>query len=332
MASHRRQTVARLRQFMSGHPMKCTSAAIGFAIGFAVAASQPDGALAQSDDAAGAVVVVVRATSGCFSDTLRVSGVVVPRRMAVVNVPDDGYRITEVSAAEGSQVTAGQVLAQLTRSSQGGGQAGGASGGSRPGPTNLTLRAPLRGLITRSTAKIGAMASPQSEPLFQILVGNELELQVEVPSIHVPKLQAGEPVRISIDGGVELPGRIRLVAPDVDEKTQLGRARLSVAADSSLRIGMFGRAVIDASRSCGVRIPRAAVDYRAEGATVQLVRGRVIEDRRVVVGLLSEDSAEIREGVKEGDVVVAHAGTSLYDGDKVKPMMVGDIEQTRGIR
>ena len=47
------------------------------------------------------------------------------------------------------------------------------------------------------------MASPQSEPLFQILVGNELELQVEVPSIHVPKLQAGEPVRISIDGGVE---------------------------------------------------------------------------------------------------------------------------------
>jgi multidrug efflux pump subunit AcrA (membrane-fusion protein) len=313
--------------------MRCAFAAISFAIGVAVIASQPDGVLAQSDDAAGAVVVVVRATSGCFSDTLRVSGVVVPRRMAVVNVADEGYKITEVSAAEGSQVTAGQVLAQLTRSSQGGGgQAGGAGGGSRPGPTNLTLRAPLRGLITRSTATIGAMASPQSEPLFQILVGNELELQVEVPSIHIPKLQAGETARISIDGGVELPGRIRLVAPDVDEKTQLGRARLSVAADSSLRIGMFGRAVIDASRSCGVRIPRAAVDYRAEGATVQVVRGRVIEDRRVVVGLLSEDSAEIREGVKEGDVVVAHAGTSLYHGDKVKPMMVGDIEQTRGIR
>jgi hypothetical protein len=74
------------------------------------------------------------------------------------------------------------------------------------------------------------------------------------------------------------------------------------------------------------------VDYRAEGTTVQVVRGRVVEDRRVVVGLLSEDSAEIREGVKEGDVVVAHAGTSLHDGDKVKPMMVGDIEQTRGLR
>jgi multidrug efflux pump subunit AcrA (membrane-fusion protein) len=310
--------------------MKRAYPAIGLAIGTALAASQP-GALAQSEDATGAVVVVVRATSGCFSDTLRVSGVVVPRRMAVVNVPDEGYKITEVSAAEGSQVNAGQTLAQLTRSSQGGGQPG-TQGGSRPGPTNLTLRAPVRGLVTRSTAKIGAMASPQSEPLFHILVGNELELQVEVPSIHIPKLEAGETARISIDGGVELPGRVRLVAPDIDEKTQLGRARLSVAADSALRVGMFGRAVIDASRSCGVRIPRSAVDYRAEGTTVQVVRGRVVEDRRVVVGLLSEDSAEIREGVKEGDVVVAHAGTSLHDGDKVKPMMVGDIEQTRGLR
>jgi multidrug efflux pump subunit AcrA (membrane-fusion protein) len=315
---------------MSRHPMKRASVAIGFAIGAVLAASQPH-ALAQTEDATGAVVVVVRATSGCFSDTLRVSGVVVPRRMAVVNVADEGYKITEVSAAEGSQVTPGQTLAQLTRSSQGGGQAA-AQGGSRPGPTNLILRAPVRGLVTRSTAKIGAMASPQSEPLFHILVGNELELQVEVPSIHIPKLEAGETARISIDGGVELPGRIRLVAPDIDEKTQLGRARLSVASDSALRIGMFGRAIIDASRSCGVRIPRSAVDYRAEGTTVQVVRGRIIEERRVVVGLLSEDSAEIREGVKEGDVVVAHAGTSLHDGDKVKPMLVGDIEQTRGVR
>src|ERR1041384_7203865 len=109
---------------MSRHPMKRASVAIGFAIGAVLAASQPH-ALAQTEDATGAVVVVVRATSGCFSDTLRVSGVVVPRRMAVVNVADEGYKITEVSAAEGSQVTAGQTLAQLTRSSQGGGQAAG---------------------------------------------------------------------------------------------------------------------------------------------------------------------------------------------------------------
>ena len=122
---------------------------------------------------------------------------------------------------------------------------------------------------------------------------------------------------------------MRLVLPDINQNTQLGRARIALGTDPSLRIGMFGRAVIDASRSCGVMVPRSAVDYRTENSTVQVVRGRTVETRRVVVGLLSDDSAEMREGVLEGETVVAHAGTSLHDGDKVKPILAGEIDQTR---
>ncbi|NWG25658.1 MAG: efflux transporter periplasmic adaptor subunit, partial [Pseudorhodoplanes sp.] len=41
----------------------------------------------------------------------------------------------------------------------------------------------------------------------------------------------------------------------------------------------------------------------------------------VKVGILSEDKAEIREGVGDGELVVAHAGNSLRDGDKVNPIL-----------
>ena len=58
---------------------------------------------------------MVKATTACFSDMVRVAGYLVPRRVAVVNVEADGYRITEVGPAEGEQVTSGQVLARLTR-------------------------------------------------------------------------------------------------------------------------------------------------------------------------------------------------------------------------
>lgn len=283
----------------------------------------PGGALAQPEETGGAVVIVQRATSGCFSDTIRVTGIVVPRRMAVVNVDSEGYKVAEVAAAEGMQVTAGRQLALLTRTNPPSGPSG------KPTESTLTLVAPAAGLITKSTARIGAIASPQAEPLFTILIGNELELQVGVPSIHVPKIQPGETARVSIDGGAELPGRVRLVTPVIDQNTQLGHVLIALGSDPSLRIGMFGRAVIDASRSCGVKIPRSAVDYRGERTTVQVVRGRTVETRRVVVGLQSEDSVEIRKGVQEGEVVVAHAGTSLHDGDKVRPMMAGDVEQTR---
>src|SRR5205823_2488762 len=72
-------------------------------------------ALAQADTAAKAGVIVVKATTACFSDMVRVAGYLVPRRVAVVNVETDGYRITEVGPAEGEQVASGQVLARLTR-------------------------------------------------------------------------------------------------------------------------------------------------------------------------------------------------------------------------
>jgi multidrug efflux pump subunit AcrA (membrane-fusion protein) len=274
------------------------------------------------DATPGAVVMVVKATTACFSDMVRVAGYLVPRRVAVVNVESDGYKVTEVTVAEGDQVTVGQVMARLTRPASEG------QGGSRPA-ANLVLRAPASGLVTRSTARVREMASPQAEPLFQILVDNEVELEAEIPSIHVSKLRSGEIARISVSGGTERVGRVRLVAPEIDQKTQLGKVRLAVGNDASLRIGMFARATIDARRSCGVAIPRNAVDYGVEGTSVRVVRDRIVEMRQVVVGLLSDDSIEIRQGVNEGDTVVANSGTSLHDGDKIRPMMAGEFDQPR---
>ena len=57
--------------------------------------------------ATGASVNVVKATQACFSDTLRVAGYLVPKRVAIVTVDSDGYKITEVSVGEGDQVSSG---------------------------------------------------------------------------------------------------------------------------------------------------------------------------------------------------------------------------------
>jgi multidrug efflux pump subunit AcrA (membrane-fusion protein) len=290
-------------------------------------------ALAQAEPAAKAGVLVVRATTACFSDMVRVAGYLVPRRVAVVNVEADGYRITEVGPAEGEQVVSGQVLARLTRQAgesanpPGGGAAG--AGAARPTAASLTLRAPAAGLLMKSTARIREMASPQSEPLFQIVVDNEIELEAQIPSIHIAKLKGSEIARVTIAGGAERVGKVRLVAPDIDQKSQLGKVRLAVGSDTSLRVGMFASATIDATRSCGVAIPRGAVESRVEGTSVRVVRGSIVEMRRVTVGLLSDDSAEIREGLSDGEVVVANAGSSLHDGDKINPKFSGEFDQPR---
>ena len=74
-------------------------------------------------------------------------------------------------------------------------------------------------------------------------------------------------------------------------------------------------------RSCGATIPLSAVLYGPEGAIVQVVRDERVETRRVRVGLLSGGNAEIREGLNEGDMVVARAGAFLREGDRVRPIL-----------
>jgi RND family efflux transporter MFP subunit len=188
--------------------------------------------------------------------------------------------------------------------------------------TSTVLKAPAAGVITRSTATVGATASAvPTEPLFRIAVDNEIELEPEVPSIHIPALSPGQTARVAVEDGHELSGRVRLIPAAVDRKTQLGRARVSLERDPSLRVGMFARATIDATRSFGVSVPRTAVYYRTEGASVQVVRDNIIETRRVQIGIRSDTDTEIREGLRDGELVVANAGSSLRDGDKVQPIM-----------
>ena len=184
----------------------------------------------------------------------------------------------------------------------------------------MAIRAPVAGRVVESTASVGSTASPLGEPLFRIAGDSEIEVEAEVPGIYVPILARGQTARVEVDDGRELSGYVRLVFVEVDPITQTGRARISVESDPSLLAGKFVRATIDARRSCGVSIPRSAISYRADGTSVQVVRGDVIETRNVRVGLRSDLNAEILGGLAEGDVVVANAGTSLRNGDKVKPV------------
>src|SRR5581483_4619254 len=139
----------------------------------------------------------------------------------------------------------------------------------------------------------------------------------------------GETVRVSRDGAPDIPGRVRLVLPQIDRNTQLGHVRIAVTGNPSLKIGMFAQASIEANidgkPSCGVAIPRTAIDH----LTVQVVKNDTVETRKVRVGLVSDTAIEIVDGLKVDEIVVADVGSSLHDGDKIKIMFADELERTR---
>src|SRR6202165_5773556 len=119
-----------------------------------------------------ALVIVAKATNACFSDLVRVTGFIVPRREAVVGVDQEGSKVADLLVREGEMVTENQELARLTTPSA---QPGAPGGGSRP----ASLRAPAAGLLTQVNTIVGAPASPQAGPMFRIAVNNEVDLRSE---------------------------------------------------------------------------------------------------------------------------------------------------------
>ncbi|HEY0908630.1 MAG TPA: efflux RND transporter periplasmic adaptor subunit [Bradyrhizobium sp.] len=273
----------------------------------------------EKDTPGQALVIVTKSTNACFSDLVRVTGFVVPRREAVVGADQEGYKVTELLIREGDTVTDNQELARLSALPQPPGAP------ARPNQGPVSLRAPAAGLVTEVKTIVGAPASPQAGPMFRIAVNNEVELDAQVPAVHMLKLNPGATVRISRDDAPDLVGRVRLISPEIDRANQLGHIRISLTSNPSVKLGMFARASIDAKRSCGVAIPRTAIDH----LTVQVVKGNTVETRNVRVGLVSDTSIEILEGLDVGETVVADAGSSLHDGDQIKTMFAEDLDRTR---
>ncbi len=183
------------------------------------------------------------------------------------------------------------------------------------------VTAPADGLISRRTARIGGLASAVAEPMFRIVAGGEVELDAEVIETELGKIAAGQKAHVAIAGDGVVDGTVRLVSPEVDKTTRLGRVRIFLGDDPKLRIGSFARGTIDTRQGHGLAVPNSAVVFDADGAFVQVVHAGRVSRRAIETGLISGGLIEVRKGLDEGDIVVAKAGTFLRDGDAVRAVL-----------
>ena len=121
---------------------------------------------------------MLKAAKACFPAIVEVSGIIRPREETAVRPERQGLKVVEVLAEAGDTVTAGQTLARLKL----------------PEGGTLVVQAPVAGLISSSTAVIGAMASGRGEALFSIIARSEFDLVGLVPTRDIGKLD-GQPDR-----------------------------------------------------------------------------------------------------------------------------------------
>jgi HlyD family secretion protein len=188
------------------------------------------------------------------------------------------------------------------------------------------VQAPVAGLISSSSATIGAMASGKGEPLFTIVARSEYDIVGMVPVKDIARLAVGQQARVRISGAGEVDGRVRRVAPTVEPNSQLGQVFVGITPTRRFLVNSSGRALIKTGQSCGISVPLTAILYGTAGTVVQVVRRARVETRRVETGLMSAGQVEIKDGLVEGDIVVARAGALLREGDPVRPVASADAK------
>ena len=219
----------------------------------------------------GAAVTVLKVAKTCFADIVEVSGIVLAREETAIRPERIGLKVAEVMADPGDTVSAGQTLARLNL----------------PEGGSINVQAPVAGVVSASSATVGAVASGRGEALFSIIARSEYDLVGMVTTSDIARLAVNQPAAIHIVGAGDVQGNVRRIGPTVEPNSQLGQVFLGIATNRRLFVNSSGRAQIKVGQSCGLAVPLSAVLYGTAGTVVQVVKRDRVETKRVEVGLMS---------------------------------------------
>lgn len=183
------------------------------------------------------------------------------------------------------------------------------------------VKTPVAGVIADRNAKVGAIASGAGEPMFTVIRDGEIELVADVSETDILKMRVGQKARIKVAGGsAVLDGSVRLISPVIDPQTRLGAVHIAIDDDQGARSGMYASAEIIVAQADGVALPLSAITTDKDGTTTRLVTDNVVKQVKISTGIQDGAFIEIKDGLKQGDVVVAKAGAFVRDGDRINPV------------
>lgn len=219
---------------------------------------------------------------------------------------------------------------------------------------NLTIRAPISGVITARNIQIGQLI-PAGQSVFTMVDPQSYVLRITPPEQELPRLRPGQVAQVNIDalGGKLYEAHVRRINPAVDRLT--GTVEVVLDFDKKTREQLVDAAfarvrLVMETHEDALLVPKDAIveenarDYlfivrppKDDGATTtaaaigidageaapavdtatDAAAARVAERIEVQVGLEDKQNAEILSGLEDDDLVVTIGQHNLKTGTKI---------------
>lgn len=180
----------------------------------------------------------------------------------------------------------------------------------------VTVVAPRSGVVVNRGVTAGTSVDP-STTLLTIADLSRVWVFAEVPEASIPGVRVGTRAQLDFpaSGLPPFAARVDFVYPTLTERTRTLRVRLSAAnRGGALRPGLYGTAVFESAGANVLTVPRDAVVDTGMEQHVFVAIGDRFEPRPVTLGAQLADRVEIRDGLREGEQIVA-AGVFLLDSE-----------------
>ena len=184
---------------------------------------------------------------------------------------------------------------------------------------NLTVRAPIDGVVASRPANTGDVVSAGTE-LYHIIDPRSMRLEAAVPSESLSLVKIGLPVRFEVRGypGQPFTGRIERISPAADPVTRQVSIFVTIPNTTGrLVAGLFAEGRVAQQSRRALVVPLTAVNTADPKASwvLRAVDGKA-ERVRVTLGLRDEQTerVEITSGVKEGDRLLVGPAQAITPG------------------
>jgi RND family efflux transporter MFP subunit len=188
------------------------------------------------------------------------------------------------------------------------------------------IRAPFDGLIAFRGVNVGDRVESMgsSDPMFEVVDDRVLELTMTVPSTRLGDIRVGQAIEFTVDSVPDRTfiGRMTHVNPSVDRWSRAAHVVADVPNhDGLLKGGLFVKARIETrARPHVLQIPRTALlgwDITTGRADVFVIDNGVARRRSIRTGAVTDDRAEVAEGLAPGERVATRGAFNLRPDDRV---------------
>jgi RND family efflux transporter MFP subunit len=172
--------------------------------------------------------------------------------------------------------------------------------------SDTQIQAPFDGFVTRRWLSPGAVVSSQT-PIVTVS-SKEIVMSVQVEEASINTLQQGQPVNLTtpVFPGRQLELRVDRISPSGSQQAHTFSVQLSPAGIlEGLRPGMSSEVSVETQIEKVVLVPKQAILYREDGATLFVVRDGRAYLRKVMTG---------RENINRSGSEKRHPGWRTGDG------------------